>query len=149
MCNKFGIQFEEVISEDETKKADLLVALDVGEPGLLQPFLGSFIASQGAKILVDHHGTSIPDLISKTENVSGNYEGSSKNSKLHVDIAIVDRNATSTCELITRNFPIELFDKHVSEILLVGLLYDSQHLGLATAKTLEAALKLVRIGSGN
>src|SRR5208283_6211470 len=53
VCNRFGLQFEEVISEDDTKEADLLVALDVGEPELLQPFLGLFVASQGTKILVD------------------------------------------------------------------------------------------------
>ena len=145
VCNKLGIHFESVVSEAETKEADLLVAFDVGEPELLQPFLDSFDASAATKILVDHHGTSIPDVIGGINDASR--EAPSKNSNLRVNLAVVDKNATSTCELITRNFPIELFDKHVSEILLVGLLYDSQHLGLATAETLEAALKLVKTGA--
>ena len=60
---------------------------------------------------------------------------------------LVESKATATCEIVTLGFPSSTFTKEIARILLTGLLFDSQHLGLATTSTLEAALMLVKSGA--
>jgi len=106
------------------------LAVDVGDIALLKPYDLQVSKSRARKILIDHHGA--PD-------------GALSNSPF--DQAIVQVKATSTCEIIALGIPFDDITKKLAEILLVGLLFDSQHLGIATARTLEAALALVRKGA--
>ncbi|MHB8568080.1 MAG: DHH family phosphoesterase [Nitrososphaerales archaeon] len=130
VCKQLGINFNVEIQNEEIDQADIIIAVDLGQPELLEPYLVPIEKSRSFKILVDHH--------------SG---GSDIGGRNVFDKILQDIDATSTCEIVAKSFPTELFDKQVSEILLVGLLFDSQHLGIATARTLESALKLVRAGA--
>ena len=147
ICDKLGIQFDETLSDEEIGKAELLIAVDVGDSALIQPLLFQFNESSATKVLVDHHGTSNPNIISSVNDPSPRIDNGSRSSQLHVDYAMVEKEATSTCEVVARSFPSDLIDRRISEILLVGLLFDSQHLGIARVGTLEAALKLLRAGA--
>jgi nanoRNase/pAp phosphatase (c-di-AMP/oligoRNAs hydrolase) len=125
-----GIEFEEEIEESKIESANLLIAVDTGDPKLLEPYNAQFEKSNGAKILIDHHSSS---LLAKTwpENIE----------------RIVTPHSTSTCEIIALGVGRKSISKTVADMLLTGLLFDSQHLGIATKETLEAALILVNAGS--
>ncbi|HKW04848.1 MAG TPA: DHH family phosphoesterase [Nitrososphaerales archaeon] len=131
VCQKLGFSFTETVSEENVSNADLIIAVDVGEPELLEPYLGSIVMNQGQKILIDHHG-------SNANSNASTWKGFQ---------LIVDEKATSTCEIVTRELPLENLSEKVAPALLTGLMFDSQHLGLATESTLLATLKLVRAGA--
>jgi len=125
-----GIEFVEEIERDSILKADIIMVVDTGDPKLLEPFTPLFDESTARKILIDHHASSsLPETWQK------------------VDERIVSPDATSACEIVTLGFPSDLITKTVSDTLLPGLLFDSQHLGIATRNTLSAALILVEAGS--
>ena len=96
----------------------------------MEPFSEQIMKSDARKILIDHHSSS---------QIEGSWSG--------FDIVLVNRNATSTCEIIALGFPGEPLSTETARKLLTGLMFDSQHLGIATASTLEAALILVRAGA--
>jgi len=126
----FQQQILERIDNDLVLDCDLIVAVDTGDAHLLEPYLEVIVKSSARKILIDHH---VSDLEKET------WQG--------FDRAIVDSGSTSTCEMITLGFSQSNFSKEISRILLTGLMFDSQHLGIATEKTLEAALMLVQAGA--
>ncbi|MGH2638611.1 MAG: DHH family phosphoesterase [Rhabdochlamydiaceae bacterium] len=130
VCTRLGIEFQSRI-EDEQKihRSDVIVIVDTGDMRLLEPYLNQIITSSARKVLIDHHSASL----------GGKW---SEMTKLYVD-----PRSTSTCEIIVHGFPDSSFSKEVADILLTGLMFDSQHLGIATASTLEAALVLVRNGA--
>jgi bifunctional oligoribonuclease and PAP phosphatase NrnA len=128
VCARMGVKFEETIQKEELDKSDLIVALDTGEKRLLDPYSGWITDSSARKILVDHHRPDNPSFSDFDEK-------------------IVESEATSTCEIIVSGFPASALDQKTAQILMIGLLFDSQHLGIATVATLEAALKLVRAGA--
>jgi nanoRNase/pAp phosphatase (c-di-AMP/oligoRNAs hydrolase) len=135
VCKTLSIDFDEEIDNRQIEKADLIVAVDVGDDALLEPYVDAISGSKALKILIDHHSS-----------------GSHDDSIPHVgtglfEYALLESNATSTCEIVANLYPQNLLDERISKILLVGLLFDSQHLSLATDVTLEAALKLVRNGA--
>jgi nanoRNase/pAp phosphatase (c-di-AMP/oligoRNAs hydrolase) len=133
IAKTLSIQYDEKISEDVIEKADLIFCVDVGDNQLLEPYLGSIARSSATKFLVDHHSLG-SDL--------------GREAKLSLfDDCLIDSKATSTCEMIALGTREKLLDERLSKILLVGLLYDSQHLGIATEATLLAAVKLVRRGA--
>jgi nanoRNase/pAp phosphatase (c-di-AMP/oligoRNAs hydrolase) len=134
VCKALFILFDEKISSIEIEEANLIIAVDVGDKELLEPYLLQIANSNATKILIDHHSSVLEDK-EASEGIDP------------FDYRFVDSKATSTCEIITLGFPKKLLDVRLSKILLVGLLYDSQHLAIATDKTLEAALKLVRKGA--
>ncbi|MGI0078188.1 MAG: DHH family phosphoesterase [Nitrososphaerales archaeon] len=127
---KLGIEFVDSLPHDEISKAELIVAVDTAELGLLEPYSSDIATSVARKLLIDHHGSN-----KATESEWKNFE------------TIVDANATSTCEIVTQRFPREYLDQKVAKALLAGLMFDSQHLGIATESTLMAALTLVRAGA--
>lgn len=130
VCSNLGIQFQESIDDESIKLADFIVALDTGDQTLLEPYLDQIFKSNARKFLIDHHTTS----------VSG--EGWP-----HFDEMVVESKATSACEVVTLGFAKDALGKKSARILLTGLMFDSQHLGLATVSTLEAALLLVKSGA--
>ncbi len=135
ICKEFSIPYDEKINDNEIEKAEFIFFVDVGDDELLEPYLASIRKSRARKFLLDHH--------SSGSEVKENSKG-----RLNLfDGSLLDSKATSTCEIVALAFPEKLLDEKLSKVLLVGLLYDSQHLGIATQSTLEAALKLVRKGA--
>jgi nanoRNase/pAp phosphatase (c-di-AMP/oligoRNAs hydrolase) len=137
VCKSLSIAFQEEVSEQEIEDANLIMLLDVGSPKLVEPYLGRISKSRAVKLLLDHHSSTF----------SGQDDENHKSSSFEfLDRIFVDQGATSTCEILALEYPKQLLDLRTSLVLLVGLLFDSQHLGIATSSTLEAALKLVKIG---
>jgi nanoRNase/pAp phosphatase (c-di-AMP/oligoRNAs hydrolase) len=133
VSEKLGIEFDEVVSEEQIRKADLIFVLDTGEPALLGEYSSSIKNSNAPKIVIDHH-----KHFEKAD---------SENLWKGFDLVVLDSNATSTCEIISLQFDQIAIDRKTATRLMVGLLFDSQHLGIATENTLEAALRLVRTGA--
>lgn len=125
-----GIEFGEEIEKESVLDANVLIVVDTGDPKLLEPYSEFFEESSARKILIDHHvSSSIPET----------WKG--------LNERIVSPESTSTSEIIALGFPSELFSKKIADLLLLGVLFDSQHLGIATKNTLRAALTLVESGS--
>ncbi|MHB1868292.1 MAG: DHH family phosphoesterase [Nitrososphaerales archaeon] len=130
VCSQLGIKFVTEMENDRINDCNLIVIVDTGDPHLLEPYSAQIMNSTARKILVDHHSTS---------KSSDNWRG--------LDGSCVERGATSTCEIVARGFAETRFSKELALTLLTGLMFDSQHLGIATASTLEAALILVKAGA--
>ncbi|MFI5421404.1 MAG: bifunctional oligoribonuclease/PAP phosphatase NrnA [Nitrososphaerales archaeon] len=130
VCSTFHLRVEDGIEPAALMDEDLIVAVDSGDIHLLEPYADPIARSPAKKILIDHH------IVSPVEGTSKGF-----------DHAIIDSHSTSTCEIIARGFPPNIFIKEIARILLTGLMFDSQHLGLANERTLEAALTLVRAGA--
>lgn len=131
LCAKLGIDFVDSLLPEEISKADLIAAVDVGEFELLEPYAHGISTSVARKILIDHHGSNRDSQVSEWKNFE----------------TIVDDSATSTCEIVAQRFPTDYLSGKIAKVLLAGLLFDSQHLGIATESTLTATLKLVRAGA--
>ena len=131
VCKGLSIEFVDKIQEEQILFADLIFVVDVSEQGLLEPFRDSINKSSARKFLIDHH--------SRNVDVQDSWKG--------FDVAITRETATSTCEIIALEAPIDDLNREIAQTLLVGLLFDSQHLGIAKESTLEAALALVRKGA--
>jgi nanoRNase/pAp phosphatase (c-di-AMP/oligoRNAs hydrolase) len=132
VCKKLGIQFVEKISGEELSRADLIAVLDVGEPALLGEMSQEVQSARAPKVVIDHHRKN--DL------------GSEQNWN-RFDVVIVRPDSTSTSEVIAQEFDQEFINQDTASVLLVGILFDSQHLGIATESTLKAALILVQKGA--
>jgi nanoRNase/pAp phosphatase (c-di-AMP/oligoRNAs hydrolase) len=131
VCEKLGIQYFSSSDKEEIVNSDLIVVVDAGEIELIEPYSQDVLSSHSRKMLIDHHSSNKEPNESKWKEFE----------------RIVDDNATSTCEIITMNLSKNYFDPKTAKALLAGLMFDSQHLGLATESTLEAALKLIRSGA--
>jgi nanoRNase/pAp phosphatase (c-di-AMP/oligoRNAs hydrolase) len=130
VSSKLSIEFSEKNEEGAFDDASLLIAVDTGDPKLLEPYESNFEENSAKKILIDHHASSsIPEVWKD------------------LDERIISPNSTSTCEMIALGFPQEMISQRIAEILLTGIMFDSQHLGIATKNTLEAALLLVNSGA--
>lgn len=136
VCKSLSIPFQGEVSPQEIQNSNLIILVDVGNPKLTEPYLESISKSRAVKILLDHH--------SSTSSTHEN--GNGRPSFDFLDRTFLDEHATSTCEMVTLEYPKEMLDQRTSLVLLVGLLFDSQHLGIATSSTLRAALKLVKTG---
>ncbi|MDA4111334.1 MAG: DHH family phosphoesterase [Thaumarchaeota archaeon] len=126
----FGLRTHFKVDPVTVKESDLIVVVDSGDRHLLEPYLDPISESSAKKIVIDHHASSL-------ENES--WKG--------FDYKIIESKSTSTCEIIALGFPPAIFSREICRILLTGLMFDSQHLGLAGASTLEAALILVNGGA--
>jgi nanoRNase/pAp phosphatase (c-di-AMP/oligoRNAs hydrolase) len=105
---------------------DLCIAVDVGNIELLGEWKDIF--SMSKRLLIDHHPHT--DL--------RNY-----------DLVLLDESAISTSEIVLR-----LFDsagikpsRLVSQAMLDAIIYDSQHLAIATENTLFSSVKLISYGA--
>jgi nanoRNase/pAp phosphatase (c-di-AMP/oligoRNAs hydrolase) len=107
---------------------DLLVAVDMGHTELLKDWLAKFKESKGLKVLIDHHPLQ-PDN--------------------PYDRRLVDTSASSAAEVVFSIFkklgvrP----DPTVAQALLTAILFDSQHLAIAGANALRAAVDLIDAGA--
>ena len=107
---------------------DLYVAVDVGDSELLKDWKGKMQASQGVKVLVDHHPLRDAGLY---------------------DHVIVDEDATSAAEVVFRIFrqlkkPV---DRKTAQALLEGIFFDSSHLGIAGEQALRDVVRLMDSGA--
>jgi len=112
------------------KDIDLLVVVDTGHISLLGTAKEQFIKSNCFKIFLDHHpiNNSIKDS---------------------ADYVIVDVTTSSTSEIIFELFnSLNLrWNKKIAQVLLTGILFDSQNLQLADHRTIEVIEQLYRKGA--
>ena len=130
VSSQLNIKFVTEVEGSVIHNAELIVIVDTGNPHLLEPYYDQIRSSHGRKLLIDHHSGS--EQLSSWE---------------WVDSSLIDSHATSTCEIVALGFEGSSFSKKVAQTLLTGLMFDSQHLGIATRQTLEAALVLVTAGA--
>jgi len=107
---------------------DVLVAVDIGHTELLKDWLGRLKESPAVKVLIDHHPIQ---------------EGSPYDHKL------VDTSASSACEIVATIFrdlgvPMEA---QAAQALLLGIMFDSQHLLIARERTLREVVRLLDRGA--
>ncbi|MDA4128529.1 MAG: DHH family phosphoesterase [Thaumarchaeota archaeon] len=128
LTERLKTDFEHRVLTESEDEFDLFVAVDVGHTELLKTWLGKMRSSQGVKILIDHHPVQAESLY---------------------DYKIVDPEATSAAEVVYGIFnqlKVPLIGK-TPQALLLAIMFDSQHLGLATRKTLEACVDLIKHGA--
>jgi nanoRNase/pAp phosphatase (c-di-AMP/oligoRNAs hydrolase) len=114
--------------EESDRDYDLFVAVDIGHTELLKDWLGKIAQSGATKILIDHHPKQKDPIY---------------------DEMLVDTNASSTAEVVFRLYKelnVKLRAKS-SQALLVGILFDSQHLGISGENTLRACVELFDAGA--
>jgi nanoRNase/pAp phosphatase (c-di-AMP/oligoRNAs hydrolase) len=134
VSSKLGITFQDRVDLRNLDSSGLIIAVDIGDPALLQPNLEAVEGSRAKKMLIDHHhGPKDKTLLDSLWST--------------FDVLLVNSSACSTCELISNGVSAELIDERTAQQLLTGIMFDSQHLGLATMSTLEAVLKLVKSGA--
>lgn len=110
--------------------ADVIVIVDTGNPKLLENYLEKVKGSKALKVLVDHHP----------------YDPAFD----FVNFKIVDTKASSTSEIVYRVLERNgiRINKYIARVLLAGILFDSQHLNIASCKTLGIVKKLCEIAGG-
>jgi nanoRNase/pAp phosphatase (c-di-AMP/oligoRNAs hydrolase) len=113
---------------EERDDYDLLIAVDIGNVELLGDWADKLRKSTGVRILIDHHP---PQDHSPYEQT------------------LVDTGSSSAAELVyefSKQLGVSLEPK-VSQALLVAILFDSQYLSIAGARTLRVVLDLIDIGA--
>ena len=113
---------------DEAPDYDLLVAVDIGHLELLGDWGEKLRKSGGLKILIDHHPPQ-PDS--------------------PYDQTVVDTSSSSAAELVyglSKQLGVTLGPK-VCQALLLAILFDSQYLSIAGARTLRVVLELIDQGA--
>ncbi|MDG7000828.1 MAG: DHH family phosphoesterase [Nitrososphaerota archaeon] len=130
VSSQLSIEYTLQVDDSLIHRADLIVIVDTGSPNLLEPYHQQVKKSLARKVLIDHHSASDPPT-----------------SWSWIDANFVRSESTSTCEIITLGFQDCPISKGTAQTLLTGLMFDSQHLGIATKQTLEAALILVTAGA--
>jgi phosphoesterase RecJ-like protein len=122
-----GVYQASTVEEGE-KDYDLYVAVDVGDAELLKGWLARMKASRAVKVLVDHHPLRDREVY---------------------DHVVVHEGATSAAEVVYSLFE-ELGvkpDRMTAQALLEGILFDSQHLLIASEKALRAVVALMDRGA--
>jgi nanoRNase/pAp phosphatase (c-di-AMP/oligoRNAs hydrolase) len=107
---------------------DLLVAADIGHTELLKDWFGQLKASRAVKVLIDHHPIQ---------------EGSP------YDHMVVDTAASSACEIVARlyrDLGVQM-EAQTAQALLLGIMFDSQHLLIAKEGTLREVVRLLDRGA--
>lgn len=107
---------------------DLLVAVDIGHTELLKDWSGQLRASRGVKVLIDHHPIQ---------------EGSP------YDHMVVDTAASSASEIVARLFRdlgVQM-EAQTAQAILLGIMFDSQHLLIAKEGTLREVVRLLDRGA--
>jgi phosphoesterase RecJ-like protein len=107
---------------------DLLVAVDIGHTELLKDWSGQLKASRGVKVLIDHHPIQ---------------EGSP------YDHMVVDPASSSASEIVARLFRdlgVQM-EAQTAQAILLGIMFDSQHLLIAKEGTLREVVGLLDRGA--
>ena len=117
-----------VEGEGESGDYDLLVGVDIGHTELLKDWSGKLQESRGVKVLIDHHPIQEGSLY---------------------DHMIVDTTASSASEIVAtifRDLGVDM-DAKAAQALLLGILFDSQHLLIAKERTLREVVRLLDRGA--
>jgi phosphoesterase RecJ-like protein len=117
-----------VEGEGDGRSYDLLVSVDIGHTELLKDWLSKLKGSPAVKVLIDHHPIQ---------------EGAP------YDQMIVDTGASSASEIVAKMFR-ELavrMEPSTAQALLIGILFDSQHLLIAKDRTLREVVHLLDSGA--
>lgn len=130
VSSQLGIKYVTEANDTLIHNADLIVIVDTGNPNLLEPYSEQIKRSMARKVLIDHHSAS---------ELPGTWDW--------IDMSFVRPESTSTCEIIALGFQDCHISENTAQTLLTGLMFDSQHLGIATKQTLESALILVTAGA--
>jgi nanoRNase/pAp phosphatase (c-di-AMP/oligoRNAs hydrolase) len=133
LASKLGVEFREDVNKDELDSAEFIAVLDTGERRLLGELELSIAESKAKKAAIDHHRQE--NSASRVPEWTG------------FDLVVVQEDATSTSEIIVNELDSDLLDERTASVLMAGVLFDSQHLGIANRSTLAAALKLVLSGA--
>ncbi len=115
-------------AEEEGVDYDLLVAVDIGHTELLKGWQGRLKGSQAVKVLIDHHPMQDGALY---------------------DHMVVDTNASSASEIVStiyRELGVELGAED-AQALLLGIMFDAQHLLIAKERTLREVVWLFDKGA--
>ncbi len=128
LAKRLSRAFPHRLVEQSDATYDLFIAVDVGHTELLRSWLGKMTESKAVKVLVDHHPMQRSSIY---------------------DRAIVDTSATSAAEVVYRVFK-DLgvsIDRKAAQALMVAILFDSQHLGIAGVGALRATIDLIDHGA--
>jgi len=127
VSEKFPLDID---SNPDFVKADLIAIVDTNNPLLLSEAMPEIVKSKARKVLIDHHPLA-------------------KNARRLADIMFVDTKASSASEIVYRLYKTNnvKMSKQVAQVLLVGIMADSQHLFLASSKTIEAVNDLCQFGA--
>jgi len=112
----------------EAPDYDLLIAVDIGHLELLGDWADKLRKSAGVKILIDHHP---PQQDTPYDQV------------------LIDTTSSSAAELVyglSKQLGVTLGPKF-SQALLLAIMFDSQYLSLAGARTLRVVLELIDQGA--
>ncbi|MEM3157423.1 MAG: DHH family phosphoesterase [Nitrososphaerales archaeon] len=125
--DKYPIKIE---SNPNFKRADLIVIVDTNNPLLLSELMHDVLQSDAKKILIDHH-----PLNRDVKKIS--------------DVTIIDTSASSTSEIVYDLYRTKKVNvsKKVAQVLLIGIMADSQHLFLATGRTITVVSDLYKRGA--
>lgn len=118
----------EAEGQEQGEGYDLLVAVDIGHTELLKGWHGKLQGSKGVKVLVDHHPIQDGSLY---------------------DHMVVDTSASSASEIVSTIYQ-ELgakMDPKVAQALLLGIMFDAQHLLIAKERTLREVVRLFDQGA--
>jgi len=127
VSEKFPLDID---SNPDFVKADLIAIVDTNNPLLLSEAMPEIVKSKARKVLIDHHPLA-------------------KNARRLADIMFVDTKASSASEIVYRLYKTNnvKMSKQVAQVLLVGIMADSQHLFLASSKTIETVNDLCQFGA--
>jgi bifunctional oligoribonuclease and PAP phosphatase NrnA len=124
-----SFKHESVVEADqESGDYDLLVAVDIGHTELLKGWHSKLQGSKAVKVLIDHHPIQDGSLY---------------------DQMIVDATASSASEIVAtifRDLGVEV-DPKAAQALLLGIMFDSQHLLIAKERTLREVVRLFDRGA--
>jgi nanoRNase/pAp phosphatase (c-di-AMP/oligoRNAs hydrolase) len=120
----------EAIDYPEPAKADLIVTVDTNTLQQLGSLKEPVAQSGKPLVMIDHHAP-------HPENIGTSI------------LVICDEKATSTCEMI-----LDMYTKLrvplgrlASQALLIGLMVETGHFSIATRRTFDSAVRLIRAGA--
>ncbi|MEM2210388.1 MAG: DHH family phosphoesterase [Nitrososphaerales archaeon] len=119
-----------VIEKPKLSLTDLTIIVDTGHASLIEELLSQLKSSKSIKIVIDHHP------LDQSISAITNY-------------IFVDEEASSTSEMvynIAKENKLKITRK-VAQALLIGILFDSQHLTIAKCKTLKVVSELCDLGA--
>ncbi len=117
-------------SDPNFGQADVIVIVDTNNPLLLSQAMEDVVKSKARKVLIDHHPLA-------------------SNAKKLADTMFLDTKASSASEIVYRVYKANKvkISKQIAQVLLVGIMADSQHLFLAGSKTIETVNDLCKLGA--
>lgn len=127
VSKNFPLQID---SDPDFGQADVIVIVDTNNPLLLSQAMEDVVKSKARKVLIDHHPLA-------------------SNAKKLADTMVLDTKASSASEIVYRVYKANKvkISKQIAQVLLVGIMADSQHLLLAGSKTIEAVNDLCKLGA--